>query len=128
MFQGVLHLNILKFRPVFSPEGTAGGCDENLLNSTPVFPVKGLENGAVLAVHRKDLNTHPLCQRHDDMARRHQRFLICQGDVFSGFDGLDRGKNTYHSHNGRHQDIRLGQRGNLDETVHSCHDADIHIF
>ena len=62
------------------------------------------------------------------MTCRHQRLFIRQGNVFSCLDGFNGRKDTDHSHNGSHQNIRLRQGCDLDETVHSGHDADIDIL
>ncbi len=79
----------------------------------------------MLAVHRKDLHTAFLCQRHDDMTRRYQRLFICQRNVFSCFHRRNRRADADHADDRCHEDFTLRHRGKLDHAVHAA--ADFHI-
>ena len=92
-----------------------------------IFPVQTLENGTVLAVHRKDADSLFLRKGHDDMARCHKGFLVGQGDILSRFNRLNGGHNADHSHNGGYQDLSLGADGRLDEPLHARHNFHLQI-
>ena len=72
-----------------SSERTSGCCQKDLMDLISGCSLKALEDCRMFGVYRKDLHTHFLCQRHDNMTGCNQCFLICQSNVFSCFHGSD---------------------------------------
>ena len=119
MPEGILHRHMLQLLIRLAAEGTARGRQKDLLNLVPRLALKGLENRAVLAVHRENLYPLLLCQRHDDMAGRHQCLLVGQGDIFPRLDSRDGGTDAHHPDNRRHKDLRLLFAGHSQQPVHT---------
>ena len=74
----------------------------------------------MFAVYRKQVYTVLFNERHDNVSRRNQSFLIGKSNVFSGLYGSYGRFNAYHSHNSRNHNIRLGKHGASDEEVYAA--------
>ena len=86
-----------------------------------VLTVQALKNSAVLTVHRQDLYTLFLCQRHNNMAGRHQRLLVGERDIFSRLHGRNGGPYSNHADDGRHHDLRVRLHGRRDQPIHAAY-------
>ena len=102
MLQGILHLDIQQFLFRLSSERPSGSCQKNLVYGLVLISLQGLEDRAVLAVHRKDGYVLFGGQRHDNMSCRNQRFLVGKRNVFPRLDRLNGRPNAYHPHYGCH--------------------------
>ena len=87
MVQTLADRDLFQFFPAFPPEGSAGSRQENPFDILMLVPLKGLENGAVLTVHRGKPYPLLLYRSHYQAASRHQGFLVGQGNVLAGSDG-----------------------------------------
>ena len=88
MAQSVLRTHIFKLGGGFSEERATGGRQNQLFYAGVVaLCLKALKYRGMFAVHRK--NFYPmLCGIvHNAPAPRHKGFLVCKGNVVSGFDG-----------------------------------------
>ena len=90
--------------------------------------LKALEDCRMFGVYRKDLHTHFLCQRHDNVTGCDQCLLICQSNVFSCFHGSDGRPDTDHSHYCGNYDLCLWLCCNSDQALHTGKDLHIQIF
>ena len=62
----------------------------------------------MLAIHRQHAYPLPAGRVHDDLAGHDQDFLARDGDIFSGFDGGQRGAQASGSNNRHEHQIGLG--------------------
>ena len=122
MTERLLYRYVFELRSCFSAERTAGCSNQKFFNFFSVFPVQALENRRVLAVHRKDLHTAFLCQRHNNVSRRYQCLFVCQCNVFSCLHRRNRRADADHADDRCHKDFALRHRGKLDHAVHAAAD------
>ena len=122
MLQRILHFDMFQIFPLLSTERSAGRCDQQFVDLSLILSVNCLKNRTVLTVHRKDLYTPFSCHRHDQMSRCHQRFFICQCDIFSRLDCRDGRTDSDHSHDRGHQNLAFFHLCQFQQTVHPADD------
>ena len=102
VLEGLFQRDVFQIFPVPGAEGAAG-CRQNQAGDgfrAAVAAVQALENGVVLAVHRKHLHTGPAGFLHDDLPGHDQDFLAGDGEVLACFNGGQSGFEPGGSHDG----------------------------
>ncbi len=127
VLQGILRPHILKLLLRPAPERPAGSGKPDLVNAVSGFTVQGLEDGAVLAVHRKDGNTLLSRKLHDQVPCRDQRLLIGQSNLLSRFDRGHSRPDAHHPHDRGHEILVTLHRSHLENSVHPGQDLHIQI-
>ena len=82
-----------------------------------VVPLQALEDRRVLAVDGDQLTATGAGSLHDQLAARHQRFLVGQSQSLARPEGGERGFQPHGSHDGVHHNVDVGVGGKCQQLV-----------
>ena len=128
VLQGIRGTDVPEGLPRSSPEGAAAGRQQNLVDRIIPGALQTLEYGRMLAVHRKDLHALGAGKVHDDMARRHQSFLVGKGDILPRLHGRDGRTDADHAHYGSDHNLRLRLSCRRNQPLHTGMDLYIQVL
>ena len=86
-----------------------------------MFSIQGLKNSTVFTVYRKNLYSIFFCHWNDQMPCSYQSFLVCQRNILTCTDCLDRRTDPKHSHDRGNKDFRLRHCCQFQKSVHTGH-------
>ena len=118
MLQCILKSHLFKIISISSTERTAGCRDQKFMYFFAVFSIQSLKDRTVLTVNRKDLYSVFLCHRHDQMSCSYQGFFVCQGNILTRTDRLDRRTDTKHSYDCCYKDFCFRHGSQFKKSIH----------
>ena len=127
MLKRILHLNVLHLLPRSFAERAARCSQKDFMYPVSMLAVQALEYGAMFTVHRQYPDILLFCQRHDDMACGHKRFLIREGNVLARLHCRNGRPDANHTYNCRHQNLRGRFCGNFEKAFHPAYHLHIEI-
>ena len=127
MAHGALGRDVLRLIERPAAERPAGAGEQDAPELALIAPRHGLKDRRMFGIDREDLRAAARRLRHDDFARAHERFLVCERDAPLLMNGGKRRAKAHAAGNAGHDAVRPIDRGGGDKGLLPFADLDIRV-